>query len=307
MRFAHPAVSEARTPPPPQNLAAFLRANAGFERAFIDVFYYDPRLLRKLGMMNGVFVLPDYEPGMPGAYARAFGLDREDTPWHGDLHAVRDADPVTLPWRTSVELLDLLSVRWYAIPQPSPPELVRELERKTSLPLIELGNAIVGRRPSALPRVYAVRSLRFEPDFDAALARVLDASFDPRREAVLTDPERPPGSIEPGIPGGGDDVVEIESFAPSQVTVRARCAAQCLAVLTDLHYPGWVVEVDGNERAIERVNALLRGVRLGPGEHHLVYRYAPGSFRLGLVLFGLACLTVLGVAALARRRDAHGS
>ena len=265
------------------------------------------RLLRKLGMKNRVFAVPDYEPAMPGVYARLFGLDHEEDPWHGDLFAVRDADPVTKPWRAPVELLDLMSVRWYAIPRPSPPEIVQELERKTSQPLIELSDAIVGKRPSALPRVYSVRSLRFEPDFDAALARLRDANFDPRREAVLTDPGRPPGSLEPGLPGAESDLVEIASLEPSEVAVRAHCEAPCLTVLTDLHYPGWRAEVDGSERPIERVNALLRGVRLEPGTHRLVYRYAPASLRLGLVLFALACLVPIAAMAIARRRAAHGS
>jgi hypothetical protein len=288
----------------PMGIAEAVSATWGVSARIV---HHDMRLLRKLGMMNRVFAVPDYEPAMPGAYGRIFGLDRKENPWHGDLHAVRDADPAARPWRVPVELLDLLSVRWYAIPRASPPEVVRELERKTSQPLIELSDAIVGRRPSALPRVYSVRRMRFEPDFDAALARLRDTSFDPRREVVLTDPGRLPGSLEPGLPGAESDRIEIESLEPSEVVIQAHCEAPCLAVLTDLHYPGWRAEVDGSERPIERVNALFRGVRLEPGMHRLVYRYAPASLRLGLVLFALACLAPIAAMAIARRRSAHGS
>jgi hypothetical protein len=53
-------------------------------------------------------------------------------------------------------------------------------------------------------------------------------------------------------------------------------------VLTDLHYPGWRVSVDGEPRALRRANAIFRAVVLEPGEHRVVHRYAPGSLRLGL-------------------------
>ena len=149
-RFAHPAVSEPLPPARPPSLVEFLRSSGGFERVFIDVFWYDLRILRKLGMLNRVFAVPDYEPGMPGVYGRALGLDQAEDPWHGDLHAVRDYDPAAVPWRAPMQLLDLMSVRWYAAPQPSPPELVRELESKTSQPLIQLSDAVVGRRENAL-------------------------------------------------------------------------------------------------------------------------------------------------------------
>jgi hypothetical protein len=307
IHFAHPAAFMPLPPAKPPNLVEFLRDRPGLERVFIDIYFLDMRTPYKMGMMNGLFVVPDYEPSMPGVYARAFGLDRAEIPWHGDLHAVGEYGPAAPPRAARLELLDLMSVRWYAVPQPSPPELVGELARKTSLPLVQLTDAIVGRRPQAVPRAYAVRRLRFEPDFDAALSRMLDASFEPLHEAVLTDPRRAPGSVEPGTPGGGRDEVAILSYTPAEVVIQANCREACLLVLTDLYYPGWNVRVDGSERPIECANALFRGVRLQAGSHRLVYRYAPASFRLGLVLFAIACLVPVVVTVIARRRFAHGS
>ena len=40
-----------------------------------------------------------------------------------------------------------------------------------------------------------------------------------------------------------------------------------LVVLSDVHFPGWKATVDGREVPIERVDYLLRGVAVGPGEH----------------------------------------
>ena len=94
---------------------------------------------------------------------------------------------------------------------------------------------------------------------------------------------------------------QILDASPQAMTIRASCSRDCLAVLTDLDYPGWKAEVDGEPTPIVRVNGLFRGVPLGAGQHTIVYRFEPGSFRLGL----LAALLATGHAAvslLASRR-----
>ena len=47
--------------------------------------------------------------------------------------------------------------------------------------------------------------------------------------------------------------------------VRRRPRGEALLVLGDVYYPGWKASVDGDEVPIERVDYLLRGVRIGPG------------------------------------------
>lgn len=304
--FAHPALILPKPGAPP-DLLEFLRTRAGYDRFFADVFWFDQRILRKAGMMNEVYAVPDYEPSMPAAYARFLGLDGLERPWHGDLHALREDDRALGRYRAPMELLDLMSVRWYATPPPLEPEVARALEEWPGGPTLQLEGATIAERPSALPRVYAVRRLRSEPDFDAALLRLRDPGFDPHHEAVVTDAGQPAGPLTLGAPGGESDRVSIESYEPSQVVIRAACRADCLVVLTDLHYPGWQLRVDGRERPIERVNAIFRGVRLEAGAHQLVYRYAPASFLLGIGLFGLASLIAAVGLVASRRRLRHGS
>jgi hypothetical protein len=74
--------------------------------------------------------------------------------------------------------------------------------------------------------------------------------------------------------------------------IPANRAGAGLLVLSDLHYPGWKAEVDGEEVDIERVNYLMRGVPLEDGEHRVEFRYEPASWRIGWIL-SLAGLIVL--------------
>ena len=50
------------------------------------------------------------------------------------------------------------------------------------------------------------------------------------------------------------------------MTLRSRGAG--MLVLSDTWYPGWHATVDGHDAKVERVDYLLRGVRVGPGTPH---------------------------------------
>jgi uncharacterized membrane protein YfhO len=73
-------------------------------------------------------------------------------------------------------------------------------------------------------------------------------------------------------------------------------------VLTDLHYPGWKVELDGESAELHRVNYLLRGTSLPAGRHHVEFSYAPTSWRLGWIVSLVALAALGGAVAVALRR-----
>ena len=49
---------------------------------------------------------------------------------------------------------------------------------------------------------------------------------------------------------------------PERVVIDATSRGAGMLVLSDLNYPGWKADVDGQEVDIERVNYLMRGVPL---------------------------------------------
>jgi hypothetical protein len=273
-------------------LIAHLQRQSNRDRVFVETKGLERRLLPKMGMMNGVFALPDYEPSLPGSYLEYFD-ERQIPPWLGDLHFTAKREPAR-PEHEMLRLLDLMSVRYYATASPS-----RDLREIVGADRVStLGGLSLMERPATTPRVYAVHHTEVEPESAMALARLLDESFQPSRTAVV-DREVP----ELGPPGG-TEVVTITTYATEQVTISAECTSDCLVVLTDLYYPGWVATLDGRPAEIYRVNHLFRGVRVPAGSHEIVFRYRPVSFRIGVLLFaatlGLtAC--VFGAARLRRR------
>jgi hypothetical protein len=274
----------------PAELIRFLESRPGYPRVFVETPPFHPfSLLHKLGMMNGVLAVPDYEPNLPAAYQRYFQRPALP-PWHGDLTILDDLGTPPVP----LELLDAMSVRYYA----TPARRADALRRRFGEPVWSAARVEVFERPEALPHAYVVQRARVEPDAERAVAQLLEPSFDPRREAIV-DRELPP------LGEAGRGVAEISSYEPLEVRVRAECSAPCLLVLTDLAYPGWRASVDGEPAEVAVVNGLFRGVRLEAGRHEVVYRYRPASFWLGaaLAVTALAALAAAGARAGLRRRQ----
>ncbi len=300
--FAHPALGVPFQGAPAE-LVDYMRARPDDPRLFIEQVgrFPNPVMFFKTGMMNGISVVPDYEPNMPAAYRSYFGFGGDI--WHGRL-SVRPGQG-RLPIEVLGKLLDLMSVRYYALLRPAPGS---EHALRSFAPGRRDAAGPVGifERPSALPRAFVVRKAVVETDAEATWRHVTQESFEPRREAVVNPHGRARNvPLLDGAPTDGagpeGDTASIVTYAAQEVQVAAQCRARCLLVLTDLYYPGWHAYVDGQESEIHQVNAIFRGVYLEPGTHRIVYRYEPGSFRIGLSMMALAVATASALLYRGRR------
>ncbi len=80
-----------------------------------------------------------------------------------------------------------------------------------------------------------------------------------------------------------------------------------MLVLADAWFPGWKAALDGIPTKILRGDLLVRAVPIPAGQHQVVFRYDPLSFRLGAKVSGVALVMafLVGLAGpLLRRR--HG-
>jgi hypothetical protein len=155
----------------------------------------------------------------------------------------------------------------------------------------------------ALPRTFLVGRQQVVASEDEALSAVTAPGFDGRRVAIT---ERPLKGLPRGAGGGPAGQAQLVSYGNERVVAEATARRPALLVLTDLHYPGWKVLVDGRDAALERVDYLLRGVMLEPGTHRIEFVYRPASWTLARAV-SLAGLLVLmaaiaaGLAPLLRR------
>jgi hypothetical protein len=67
-----------------------------------------------------------------------------------------------------------------------------------------------------------------------------------------------------------------------------------ILVLSEVYYPDWQVEVDGQPAEMLRADFILRGVALEGGEHEVVFRYDTTLIKKS----AYASATTLGVVTL---------
>jgi hypothetical protein len=90
--------------------------------------------------------------------------------------------------------------------------------------------------------------------------------------------------------------VSIVEDRPNKIKMQVNTQASGWLVLSDQWYPGWTAEIDGEETSILRANYLFRAVKLPAGDHQVVWKYNPLSFRMGLLISTISWL-VIGIIA----------
>jgi len=116
--------------------------------------------------------------------------------------------------------------------------------------------------------------------------------FDPHRIAILEEKPAAP------IVAGAGNTVQLTSFDIHEIRLSAKVMQTALMVLSEIYYPaGWKAYVDGRETKIYKTNYILRSVQLPPGEHEIVFKFAPASYRLGAWISVTTLLLLLGLLA----------
>lgn len=224
---------------------------------------------------------------------------RYDTLWNQWVVPVKGfAPPTTVSPVTasSRPVLNLMGVSDFLQNPRDPPITGQGLRITRNGP-----DARIYRNEQALPRAFVVGAQVPVADGERALGAIGNPLADLRRVAVTEKPIAgiPRASIlsGPAVPGRA----RITRYRDEQVDVRSRARRAGLLVLTDLHYPGWKATVDGRPTDIERVDYLMRGVRVPAGTHDIRFTYVPASFRAGWLL-SLAGLALVGFLLVTGRR-----
>lgn len=144
----------------------------------------------------------------------------------------------------------------------------------------------------ALPRAKLYTHWQVSTNDEATLQTLTSQTFDPAATVLVANAIAAPATTTNQIAGK----VEIVSYAPKAVQLRAQANAPAVLLMNDRYDPNWTVSVDGKPALLLRCNYLMRGVPLDKGEHTVEFRYAPpdnslyvslGTILLGLILIGI--------------------
>jgi hypothetical protein len=149
--------------------------------------------------------------------------------------------------------------------------------------------------PNVLPRAYVVHRVEVVP-FSTQLDRLTSSDFNVWTTALIESPlpSEQMAALETA-PSRSHSVARITRYDPLAVELDAEMEAPGVLVLSDTHYPGWEVIVDGVAAPLLRVNHALRGVYLSQGTHRIVFRFVPSMFYMALIVSSLVLACGVGV------------
>ncbi len=219
-------------------------------------------------------------PGSPGGndYVTVFELGGV---WHPEQIVIRSLLPEGSGQSVELRALSLIDRR---------SGTGRNLDVNPSYRLVHSGDVKVYENLSVLPRAFVAYDVRTAASDEDVLAQMLSPDFNPARTVILA----PDGKRMSGQRSAN---VQFLRYEADQVELRVTTDSPGQLVLSDAHYPGWRVEVDGQPASIQRADLYFRSIALDEGTHHVWFYYRPLSVRLGL---GLSLGSVLGwIAAFA--------
>ncbi len=189
--------------------------------------------------------------------------------------------------QAQLRFYSVLGVKYFIMPSSS--NLKRKDIGASDFRLVYDQEVKIYENLKVLPRTFVVHDIERANNYEEAQTLASHQKFDFRKQAVVE--ERIPNAES--ITHHSDSHSEIVHYGARQVELQVQTSRPGLAILTDVYYPGWRAEVNGQPANIYRVNGLLRGVWLPEGEHQVVFSYWPASFQIGFTLAGISSLICL--------------
>jgi uncharacterized membrane protein YfhO len=76
----------------------------------------------------------------------------------------------------------------------------------------------------------------------------------------------------------------VAEFTPTHLKAEVNASGQHLLVFSQIYYPGWQAQIDGQPVELYRVNVIQQGVVVPAGAHTVELIFSPRSFWVGLTI-----------------------
>jgi hypothetical protein len=158
-------------------------------------------------------------------------------------------------------------------------------------PRYDLLNAkyVIVRDATPLPGDKFVLAL----DAPGDLAVYRNTTFAPRAWLAL-----PATDIAALAPDAAAQPVVVDVLGTNRIVARSQTAAPSYLVFSDVWYPGWQATIDGAPADVVQANGLFRAVMLPAGESTVELRFAPSTWRWGVLAAGIGLLLALVIVAI---------
>ncbi|MBW2734246.1 MAG: YfhO family protein [Deltaproteobacteria bacterium] len=206
--------------------------------------------------------------------------------------------------RRDHRLLAAANVRYYAAPGQ------HVIRRKDPKKVKRLSNGIL-ELTDAAPLAYWTPHSRVEKTGSLAFAAM--SAEPPGKTAIFEWAHLSPAEKRRlkamGMSTKPPVAARIVALAANRLELAVNAPAPGVLVINETYAPGWQARLDGHPIKLLRANYLFRAILMDGGSHRLEMLYRPRGILMGISLWGLTVLSLLGAGLVhlwRRRRSVRG-
>jgi hypothetical protein len=195
--------------------------------------------------------------------------------------------------RVPIQILNMLNVKYILSQVP----LFKE---SSVFPLVwKQDSECIYENAKVLPRVFFVDKVRIMK-LEDMLNFIVSPEFNPAEHVLFENP--PSANIE----SASGSRAKIDNYGVNSIEINAHVENSCIMVMSEIYYPEWKAEVDGEEKEILRADYCLRALPLSPGDHSIKLKYNSHiikfSLLISIIAFALSLiLTIVGFLGFKRK------
>ena len=132
--------------------------------------------------------------------------------------------------------------------------------------------------PEPLGHAWFVNTLKPLPNADSVMNALY--TINPKHTTVINQKDFDVLSADFIVTGQAK--IEQTSFTPNKITYESNNLNDGYGVFSEVYYnKGWEVSIDGKPTNYERVNYILRGMKIPAGNHQITFEFKPTSYIVG--------------------------
>ena len=141
------------------------------------------------------------------------------------------------------------------------------------------GEALYTINPGAYGNAWFVPNIKMVANADSAILAL--ANFDPTQTAIVEEKHKDViTSMQ--FPTDSNATIELVSYHPEEMKYKSKSNVDGFGVFSEVYYDkGWNAYIDNEKVAYAQVDFILRGLNIPKGEHEIVFKFEPETYKKG--------------------------
>ncbi|MDW8274576.1 MAG: hypothetical protein RMJ53_10140, partial [Chitinophagales bacterium] len=159
------------------------------------------------------------------------------------------------------------------------PQVINMLNTRYIIQKGSNGQPQVRRNPGALGNAWIVKNIKIVKNADEEIGMLGKEDFSPSETAILD--QKFSKLITSTNYNTAQSSVAQTFFSPNKISYSVSSPEKVFVVFSEIFYPEWNCYLDGKLTPYARVNYVLRGLEVSPGNHTIEFKIEPKAYFIG--------------------------